>query len=104
MHRPTLAATLCVGGHGYLAVRVEGRVTAAGPPSDDAGPAVRRPPRLSKNRKIGLGLLLTFVGLFLFSALLPTSPGALARALPLATAAIAALWIGGILMGIGSRS
>lgn len=70
------------------------------------GPAVSpsRRPRLSKNGKIGLGLLLTFLGLFLLSALLPTGAGTLARDLPLATAGIVALWVGGILMGIGSRS
>ncbi len=47
---------------------------------------------------------MTLVGLFLLADLLPSAPGALVRMLPVATAGIAALWIGGILMGIGSRS
>ncbi|MGI0155549.1 MAG: hypothetical protein ACREDE_05385 [Thermoplasmata archaeon] len=49
-------------------------------------------------------MLLTLVGLFLLSALLPTAPGKLAFALPAAGAGIVAVWVGGILMGIGSRS
>ncbi len=79
-------------------------MTGASSPTNDPGRAARRRPRLSKNQKIGLGLLLTFVGLWLVSGLLPTSPGALARTLPLAAGAIVALWVGGILLGIGSRS
>lgn len=62
----------------------------------------RRP--LSKNTKIGLGLLLTLVGLFLLADAIPSAPGALARLLPVVAAGIVVLWIGGILMGIGSRS
>lgn len=72
------------------------------PPS--AG-APRRPRRtLSKKGRIGLGLLLTLVGLFLLADTLPVAPGPLARVLPLLAAGILGLWIGGILMGIGSRS
>jgi len=63
----------------------------------------RRPP-FSRQAKIGLGLLLTLVGLFLLTLLLPTDPGHLATLLPVAGAGIVALWVGGILMGIGSRS
>ena len=67
----------------------------------------RRPPptgRLTKSQKIGLGLLSTLLGIFLLSILLPTAPGKLAYALPAAGLGIVALWVGGILMGIGSRS
>jgi len=64
----------------------------------------RRGVTLSKPAKIGLGLLLTLVGLFLLVLLFPTSPGSFATVLPVAAAGIVALWVGGILMGIGSRS
>jgi len=60
--------------------------------------------RLTKSQKIGGGLLLTIVGLFLLSALLPTAPDRLAYALSVAAAGIVSVWLGGILMGIGSRS
>jgi len=63
----------------------------------------RRPP-VSRSTKIGIGLLLTLVGLFLLTLLLPTDPGRLSSLLPVAAAGIVALWVGGILMGIGSRS
>ncbi len=68
----------------------------------DAPPPRRR--GLSKNQKIGTGLLLTFVGLALIAVLFPTSPSELGVALPVAAVGILALWVGGILMGIGSRS
>lgn len=68
------------------------------------GPPTRRRPKLSKAAKIGLGLLLTFVGLFLLVLLFPTNPGRFATVLPVAAGGIIALWVGGILMGIGSRS
>lgn len=61
-------------------------------------------PRLSKTAKIGLGLVLTLLGLALLSILLPTAPGRFAFDLPVAAAGILVLWIGGILMGVGSRS
>jgi hypothetical protein len=60
--------------------------------------------RLSKPAKIGLGLLLTLVGLFFLVLLFPTSPGTFSWDLPVAAVGIVALWVGGILMGIGSRS
>jgi len=69
-----------------------------------AGSTPRPRRALSRNQKIGLGLLLTFLGLFLLSILLPTAPGKFATDLPVAAAGILVLWIGGILMGIGSRS
>ena len=64
----------------------------------------RRRPPLSKPARIGLGLLLTLVGLFLLALLFPTNPNSFATLLPIAAAGVVALWIGGILMGIGSRS
>ncbi len=69
-----------------------------------ASPAPRRRVRLSKNARVGLGLLFTFAGLALVSLLLPTAPGALARALPVVGAGMLLLWTGGILMGVGSRT
>jgi hypothetical protein len=73
--------------------------------SPGPGPAPSRRRRsLSKAQKIGLGLLFTLVGLFLLWGTFPTSPGGDARFLPVAAAGIAALWVGGILMGVGSRS
>jgi hypothetical protein len=67
-------------------------------------PPRRRRAPLTKNQKIGTGLLLTFVGLFLLSILLPTAPGMFSTILPVAAAGMLLLWVGGILMGIGSRS
>ena len=67
-------------------------------------PRPRRRPTLSKPAKIGLGLLLTFVGLFLLVLLFPTNPSTFSTVLPVAAAGMVALWVGGILMGIGSRS
>jgi hypothetical protein len=73
--------------------------------SEGAGPARRvRGPRLSKPAKIGLGLLLTLVGLFLLVLLFPTDPNNFSTLLPVAAVGIVALWVGGILMGVGSRS
>lgn len=68
-----------------------------------APPRSRRP-RWSKNQKIGTGLVLTLVGLAFVTLLLPTSPSSVGHVLPIAAAAVLALWVGGILMGIGSRS
>ena len=67
-------------------------------------PAAPRRRRLSKNARIGLGLLFTLVGLFLLADALPSDPGPLAHLLPVVGAGVVALWVGGILMGIGSRS
>lgn len=66
-------------------------------PASSASRARRR--KLSKGSRIGIGLLLTFLGLVFLIPLLPTGASALATALPLAAAAILALWIGGILLG-----
>ncbi len=74
-------------------------------PSDGArsGRAVKGA-RLSKPARIGLGLLFTLLGLFCLVLLFPSSPGDLDRVLPVAAVGIVALWLGGIRMGIGSRS
>ena len=64
----------------------------------------RRRRTLSRTGRIGLGLLLTLVGLFLLVILFPTDPGSFRTVLPVAAAGMVALWVGGILMGIGSRS
>ena len=74
---------------------------AASTPPDRASPSRSR---LSKPQKIGGGLLLSIVGIFLVSVLLPTAPQKLAYALPVAGAGIVLLWVGGIALGIGSRS
>jgi hypothetical protein len=77
--------------------------------SSEGGPADRvlrggQRRRLSRPARIGLGLLLTLVGLFFLVLLFPTAPGPLESELPFAAVGIFALWVGGILMGIGSRS
>jgi len=72
------------------------------PPSSEGRP--RRRPTLSRTARIGLGLLLTLLGLFLLAILFPTDPGSLRTVVPVAAAGMVALWVGGILMGIGSRS
>ncbi len=74
----------------------------AGTPPTGPGPAPGA--RRTKYRKIGLGLLLTIVGLFLLAALFPTAPERLGYVLPVAGVGILVLWVGGILMGVGSRS
>ena len=46
-----------------------------------------------------LGFLLTVFGAFIASGLLPSSPGALERALPYLAGGLSLLWVGGTLMG-----
>jgi hypothetical protein len=76
----------------------------AGPPTPGPNPS-RRPRRpVSKKTKIGLGLLFTLIGLFLLADALPSAPGPLGGVLPVVAAGLVAFWVGGILMGIGSRS
>lgn len=72
----------------------------AGPvePTPEAAAEARR---VRRQRRVVVGLLLTFFGLFLFVYLLPVAPGALAHLLPVAAGGALALWVGGILMGMG---
>ena len=58
----------------------------------------------SRQRVLGLGLLLTLVGLVLVAVLLPTAPGRLTTVLPIAALGLVLLWTGGILLGRGGRS
>lgn len=48
------------------------------------------------------GLLLTFLGIGLVSLLLPIGTGAIDRDIPVIAAGLVALWVGGILLGLGS--
>jgi len=73
-------------------------------PSEPSPSPPRRRRPLSRSTKIGLGLLLTLIGLFLLVILFPTDPSTFRTVLPVAAAGMVALWVGGILMGIGSRS
>jgi hypothetical protein len=76
------------------------------PSSSPSAPAPRGPgrPKLSKRGSIGLGLVLTLLGLFFLGTLVPPSPPELERALPVVGAGILALWVGGILLGRGARA
>jgi hypothetical protein len=60
--------------------------------------------RLRRQLTIVIGVVFTFVGLFLIAALLPVGAPGLARAVPLAGAGVLAVWVGGILLGRGTRS
>ncbi len=68
---------------------------------DRSAPNGGRPDR--RRLRLGLGLLLTFAGLFLAAYLLPSPPAALARTLPIAAGALLALWLGGMLLGTTAR-
>lgn len=54
---------------------------------------------LARSQRVGIGLLLTFIGLLLLAILLPTDPTQFGRILPVAAAGIVLLWLGGVLMG-----
>lgn len=60
-------------------------------------PSPRR--RLTKTARVGLGLLFTLVGLFLSLYLLPSGASQLVSVLPLAAAALLAIWLGGLWLG-----
>ena len=60
--------------------------------------------RVRRQGLVVLGVMLTFVGLALVALLLPSAPGALATALPIAALAALGLWFGGILLGRGMAS
>jgi hypothetical protein len=68
-------------------------------PDDSPSPPRKR---MSKATKIGLGLLATFAGLFLMLRFVPTHPSS--SFLETLGVGILLLWVGGILMGVGSRS
>lgn len=67
-------------------------------PAPSEGP-LRSRRRLTKSQRVGLGLVLTFVGLFLLVILLPTDPSQFVRVLPIAGVGLLFLWLGGILLG-----
>ncbi len=69
----------------------------SGPPGEDADRVRRR-----RQGRVFLGLALTFVGLFLAAAELPTSGTALSQGIALLGAALLAVWVGGLLMGASS--
>lgn len=68
-------------------------------PPPPPSPAAARRRGLTRTQFVGLGILLSFIGLFLLVILLPTDPTQFARALPVAAAGLIALWLGGVLMG-----
>ncbi len=72
--------------------------------STGAPPAATGRRGLSKIQKIGLGLFSTLAGIALLAVLFPVAPGSFGYVLPVGAAGIVLLWVGGILMGIGSRS
>ncbi|MCI4335023.1 MAG: hypothetical protein L3K04_05305 [Thermoplasmata archaeon] len=53
----------------------------------------------ARQRRVMLGLLLTFIGALAFWLILPVPAAALLRATPLAAVAVLGLWVGGILLG-----
>ncbi len=59
--------------------------------------------RLSPQARIGLGVLLTLVGLFILGGTVPTAPGPLERDALITGLAAVTLWVGGILLGGGRR-
>lgn len=54
-----------------------------------------------RQRWVMLGLLLTIIGLILVALLFPSDPQAVTSDLPYIAAGLVALWVGGILMGLG---
>jgi hypothetical protein len=52
-----------------------------------------------RQQRLGLGLLLTLLGLFLLAILFPTDPSQLLALLPIGGAGMLALWVGGLLLG-----
>ncbi|MCI4331008.1 MAG: hypothetical protein L3K19_04090 [Thermoplasmata archaeon] len=66
---------------------------------DDVEDAERR--RRRRQGTVVAGLLLTLAGLYALIAILPSDPVALNHDLPYLGAGIIALWVGGILLGLG---
>ncbi|MHB1435815.1 MAG: hypothetical protein ACYCPN_04765 [Thermoplasmata archaeon] len=52
-----------------------------------------------RQQRLGLGLLLSLLGIFLLAILFPTNPSALLAILPIGGAGMLALWVGGVLLG-----
>jgi hypothetical protein len=71
----------------------------AGPAPADPAPSGRPRRRLTKTRAIGLGLVLTLVGLFVLGGSVPTDPATLERAVAITGVGAIALWLGGIFLG-----
>ena len=59
--------------------------------------------RLPATAWVGLGLLLSLVGLFLLGGTIPSAPGTLERAVAVTGAGAITLWLGGILLGRAGR-
>ena len=72
-------------------------MSAASPAPAPAARGRRR--KLSRGEMVGVGLLLTLVGLFVLGGSLPTDPGSLERAAAITGVGIVAVWVGGILLG-----
>lgn len=70
-------------------------MTASPAPS----PPVEERRRRRRQGRVVAGLLLTFGGLFLAAASLPTAGAALDRGILLVGGALLAVWVGGLLMG-----
>jgi len=73
---------------------------ASAPPVPAAPPGPRR---RSPRAKLGIGLLLTLVGLFVLGGTLPTQSGTLERAVAVTGLGVVALWLGGLFLGLGGR-
>jgi len=58
--------------------------------------------RIRRQRRVMGGVFLTLAGLLFSAGLLPTGTGALEHALPILVLALGSMWVGGILLGIGS--
>jgi hypothetical protein len=63
----------------------------------------RRSRGLSARAKVGLGVLLTLVGLFVLGGTVPTAPGTLERDVAVTGLAALGLWLGGVLLGSARR-
>ncbi len=62
-------------------------------------PARRARRRLTKTTAVGLGLILTLIGLFVLGGSVPTDPATLERAVAITGVGAIALWLGGIFLG-----
>ncbi|MCI4368076.1 MAG: hypothetical protein L3K09_00720 [Thermoplasmata archaeon] len=79
----------------------------ASTPTATARPALADRQGIPRRQKmVGGGLALTFLGLFLVVLLFPVAPDVLLRTIPAVGAGLLCLWVGGILMGraMGSKA